>query len=66
MGNDHWAPKMKEKVKGARLHLQEVKKSLHLNQPAFYHKFEVKNRWERIAECLEEREEYLNTNVFLQ
>lgn len=37
MGPDHWAPKMREKMKYAKQFLIESRKGFYLNNDKFYH-----------------------------
>jgi hypothetical protein len=36
MGKEHWAPKMREKIKFAKQELNEAKRSKNLNTEKFY------------------------------
>lgn len=60
MGNDHWAPKMRDRVKAAKWALNEARKASHLNSDKFYEEHQIKNRWTRIPESIDEIKEFFS------
>jgi hypothetical protein len=58
MGKEHWAPKMREKIKFAKQELNEAKRSKNLNTEKFYLDNQIKNRWVRISESSDEIKEF--------
>lgn len=54
MGFDHWGPKMKDKLKIAKQSLSEAKGTQFLNPPKFYEEFDVKSKWVRLPDSIEE------------
>jgi hypothetical protein len=51
---DNWAANMREKVKKARQHLVENRSAVYLNSESFYLQYQVKNRWVRLPESINE------------
>ena len=58
MSPDHWAANMKDKLKQAKQQLSDTKNGKYLNTSKFYEEFDIKHRWVRLPESIDELKTY--------
>lgn len=62
MGSDHWSTEMRDRCKIARQNMLAHQFSQHLNPDTFYSEFQVKYKWVRLPQSIEEIKIFNNTN----